>query len=126
MKHPLRIEDYLQHIGDAIDRITGYIQGVDDAAALERDHKIQDAVIRNIEIIGEAANRIQKQAPDFVAAHPSLPWREIRGMRNRMVHNYFDVNIDPLWNTVKDDLPKLKEQTARLLIDLKKSAIGGR
>ena len=79
MKHPLRIGDYLQHIADAIDRITGYIQGVDDAGALERDHKIQDAVIRNIEIIGEAANRIQKQAPDFVAAHPSLPWRGRRG-----------------------------------------------
>jgi uncharacterized protein with HEPN domain len=122
MKHPLRIEDYLQHIAEAIDRITGYIQGIDDAAALERDHKIQDAVIRNIEIIGEAANKIQKQAPDFVAAHPSLPWREIRGMRNRMVHNYFDVNIDLLWSTVKDDLPKLKQQTESLLIDLKRDS----
>lgn len=57
MKHALRIEDYLQHIAKAIDRITDYIQGIDDAAALERDHKIQDAVIRNIEIIGEAANK---------------------------------------------------------------------
>jgi uncharacterized protein with HEPN domain len=120
MKRALRIEDYLQHIAEAIDRITGYIQGIDDAAALERDQKIQDAVIRNIEIIGEAANKIQKQAPGFVAAHPSLPWREIRGMRNRMVHNYFDINIDTLWSTVKDDLPKLKQQTDRLLIDLKR------
>jgi uncharacterized protein with HEPN domain len=120
MKRALRIEDYLQHIAEAIDRITDYIQGIDDAAALERDHKIQDAVIRNIEIIGEAANKIQKQSRDFVAAHPSLPWREIRGMRNRLVHNYFDVNIDLLWTTVKDDLPKLKQQTDRLLIDLKR------
>jgi len=95
MKHPLRIKDYLQHIAEAIDRITGYIQGVDDSVALERDHKIQDAIIRNIEIIGEAANRIQKQAPDFVDAHPSLPWREMRGMRNRMVHNYFDGKLRP-------------------------------
>ena len=59
-----------------------------------------------IEIIGEAANRIQKQEPEFVAAHPSLPWPEMRGMRNRMIHNYFDVNIDVLWGTVKDDLPQ--------------------
>jgi uncharacterized protein with HEPN domain len=59
MKHALRIEDYLQHIAEAIDRITEYIQGIDDAAALERDHKIQDAVIRNIEIIGEAANKFR-------------------------------------------------------------------
>jgi uncharacterized protein with HEPN domain len=120
MKHPLRIEDYLQHITEAIDRITDYTQDVDNAAALQRDHKNQDAVIRNIEIIGEAANRIQRQAPEFVAAHPSLPWREIRGMRNRMVHDYFDVNVQVLWATVKDDLPKLRQQVGRLLLDLKK------
>jgi uncharacterized protein with HEPN domain len=120
MKHALRIEDDLRHIAKAIDRITGYIQEIANTAALERDHKIQDAVIRNIEIIGEAANKIQKQSPEFVGAHPSLPWRQIRGMRNRMIHNYFDVNIDVLWSTVKDDLPKLKQQTDRLLIDLKR------
>ena len=72
MKHPDRIEDYLQHIAEAIDRVTGYVQGIDNAAALEHDHKTQAAVIRYIEIIGEAASRIQKQAPEFVAAHPSL------------------------------------------------------
>jgi len=120
MKHALRIEDYLQHIAEAIDHIASYVQEVDDAAALERDHKIRDAIIRNIEIIGEAANRIQKHAPDFITAHPALPWREIRGMRNRMIHNYFDVNIDLLWSTVKDDLPSLKRQIERLLAGLKK------
>ena len=61
MKHPERIEDYLQHIAEAIDRITGYVQEIDNAEALERDHKTQAAVIRYIEIIGEAANRIHKQ-----------------------------------------------------------------
>jgi uncharacterized protein with HEPN domain len=78
MKHPERIEDFLQHIAEAIVRVTGYVQGIDNAAALERDHKTQAAVIRYIEIIGEAANRIQKQEPEFVAAHPSLPWHEMR------------------------------------------------
>ena len=120
MKHPERIEDYLEHIAEASVRATEYIQHLDSAAALERDHKTQAAVIRNIEIIGEAANRIQKQAPEFVAAHPSLPWHEMRAMRNRMIHNYFDVNVDLLWGTVKDDLPKLKQQIDRLLIDLKR------
>ena len=96
MKHPERIEDYLHHIAEAIDRITGYVQEIDNAEALERDHKTQAAVIRYIEIIGEAANRIHKQDPEFVAAYPSLPWPEMRGMRNRMIHNYFDVNIDVL------------------------------
>jgi uncharacterized protein with HEPN domain len=67
VKHPERIEDYLQHIAEAIDRITGYVEGIDNAEALEHDHKTQAAVIRYIEIIGEAANRIQKQDPQFVA-----------------------------------------------------------
>jgi len=120
MKHPERIEDYLQHIVEAIDHITGYVQEIDSAAALERDHKTQAAVIRNIEIIGEAANRIYKQAPELVAAHPSLPWHEMRGMRNRMIHNYFDVNGDVLWATIKDDLPTLKQQVREWLIDLKR------
>jgi len=92
---------------------------IDNAAALERDHKTQAAVIRYIEIIGEAANRIQKQAPEFVAAYPSLPWHEMRAMRNRMIHNYFDINMDVLLGTVKHDLPKLKPQIERLLFDVK-------
>lgn len=88
MKHPERIEDYLQHIVEAIDNIIGYVREIDSAAALEHDHKTQAAVIRNVEIIGEAASRIHKQAPELMAEHPSLPWHEIRGMRNRMIHNY--------------------------------------
>jgi uncharacterized protein with HEPN domain len=66
-----------------------------------------------------AANRIQKQAPEFVAAHASLPWNQMRGMRNRMIHNYFDVNVALLWSTVKDHLPNLKQQIDALLIELK-------
>jgi len=120
MKHPERIEDYLEHIAAAIDRVTEYVQHIQNAAALERDHKTQAAVIRNIEIIGEAANRMQKQNPEFVTAHPSLPWNQMRGMRNRMIHNYFDVNIDVVWSTVKDHFPKLKQQIDRLLADLKR------
>lgn len=73
MKHPERVEDYLQHIVQAIDHITSYVQEIDSAATLERDDKTQAAVIRNIEIIGEAANRIYRQAPEFVVDHPSLP-----------------------------------------------------
>jgi uncharacterized protein with HEPN domain len=105
----------LQHIAEAIGRITEYVQGIDEAAKLERDHKTQAAVIRCIEIIGEAANRIHKEAPDLVTAHLLLPSHEMRGMRNRMIHKYFDVNMGVLWGTIRQDLPKLKHQVDALL-----------
>jgi uncharacterized protein with HEPN domain len=120
MKHPERIEDYLENIAQAIDRAASYLEPVSSVEAFEKNPQAQDAVIRNIEIIGEAANRIQRQAPEFVAAHSSLPWRDMRDMRNRMIHHYFDVNLDVVWSTVKDDLPKLKQQIDGLLIDLKR------
>jgi len=72
-----------------------------------------------MEIIGEAANKIEKQAPEFIAAHPALPWNQMRGMRNRMIHNYFDVDLHVLSNTVKEDLPKLKKQVEGLLAGLR-------
>ena len=80
-----------------------------------RNQQAQDAVIRNIEIIGEAANRVQREQPELVMAHPELPWIEMRGMRNKMIHNYFDVSLEIVWATVKNDLPKLKQQIDALL-----------
>ncbi len=86
-----------------------------NAEALQQDSKTQDAVIRNIEIIGEAANRIQNISPAFVASHAELPWLEMRGMRNKMIHEYFDVDWGMVWDTVNDDLPELKQQIDGLL-----------
>ncbi len=83
MKHPERVEDYLGHITEAIDRAVSYVEPLSGLEAFQKTPQAQDAVIRNIEIIGEAVNRIQKQAPEFLAAHPSLPWRDMRDMRNR-------------------------------------------
>jgi uncharacterized protein with HEPN domain len=106
--HPERVEDYLEHIVQAIDRAIRYTQPLKDAAALRENEKTQDAVVRTIEIIGEAAGRIQKVAPAFVAANTKLPWIEMRGMRNKMIHEYFDVDWDVVWRTVKVDLPVLR------------------
>ena len=116
MKHPERVEDYLEHITQAVERATEYIERL-DFGAFQKSHREQDAVIRNIEIIGEAANRIQKQSPEFVAADPELPWVEMRGMRNKMIHDYFEVNVKVVWNTVKENLPQLKQQIDALLIE---------
>ncbi len=115
MKHPERVEDYLEHIAQAIQRAMEYIENLGDVNAFEQSQRDQDAVIRNIEIIGEAARQIQQNAPEYVTAHPELPWIEIRGMRNKMIHNYFDVDVNVVWGTVKQDLPVLKKQIEHIL-----------
>jgi len=113
--HPDRVEDYLEHIVRAIERAMRYIQPLASAAALRQHEQIQDAVVRTIEIIGEAASKIQNTDPAFAVNHPELPWIEMRGMRNKMIHEYFDVDWDIVWGTVKDDPPPLKGQIERLL-----------
>lgn len=73
MKHPERVEDYLQHIEEAIERTLSYIQPLRDLAAFQKNPQVQDAVVRNIEIIGEAVNKIARTAPDFIREHPEIP-----------------------------------------------------
>ena len=80
MKHPERVEDYLEHIAQVIQRATEYTERLVSVSAFQQSQRDQDAVIRNIEIIGEAASRIQRHAPEFVTAHPELGRIEMRGM----------------------------------------------
>ncbi len=115
MKHPERVDDYLEHIAEAIKRATSYLQPVPDLAAFKKNPQVQDAVVRNIEIIGEAVNKINSTTPDFIEQHPELPWAQMRGMRNVAIHEYFFVDLEIVWTTVKHDLPKLKQQVDALL-----------
>jgi uncharacterized protein with HEPN domain len=115
MKHPERVDDYLEHIAEAIERATGYLQPVPDLEAFQKSPQVQDAVVRNIEIIGEAVNKINSTAPDFIQQYPELPWAQMRGMRNIAIHEYFFVDLEIVWTTVRDDFPKLKQQIAALL-----------
>lgn len=117
MRHPERVEDYPGHIVQAIERATRYVEPLDTAAALRQSEQIQDAVVRNIEIIGEAAGRIQRMDPEFVASHAELPWTEMRGIRSKMIHEYFDMDWDVVWGTVKHDLPPLKKQIEAVLLE---------
>ncbi len=115
MTHPERVQDYLQHIAGAIERAIRYVGSLDSVAALQQNEQAQDAIVRTISVIGEAANRIQNAAPEFVARHPQLPWSQMRGIRNKLVHDYFDIAWDVVWNTVKEDLPPLLRQIRALL-----------
>jgi len=98
MKHPARVEDYLEHISEAIDRATSYLRAVPDLQAFHQNLQVQDAVVRNIEIIGEAVNKINSTAPDFITQHPELPWAQMRGMRNVAIHEYFFMIREPFCN----------------------------
>ncbi len=113
--HPEQVAEYLEHVLEAIERASAHISDVLDAAAFEKDAKSQDAVVRNIEIIGEAAGKIAKVAPDFITQHPNIPWQQIRGMRNRIIHDYFEVDYGVVWQTVKNDLPLLAGKLRALL-----------
>ncbi|MEO8527549.1 MAG: DUF86 domain-containing protein [Pseudolysinimonas sp.] len=109
-----RLIDYLTHILTAIERISGYAAGL-DAAGFATDERTQDAVIRNIEVIGEASRRIQARHPEFAVEHPELPLASAYQMRNAVAHGYFEVDVDIVWKTVVNDLPSLAELVRALL-----------
>lgn len=99
-----RTADDLRHMLEAIRRIGTYTQGL-DRDAFDADTRAQDAVIRNIEIIGEAVRNVQQRDPAFVAAHPESPWSLAYRMRNSLSHGYADVDLGIVWNTALLDLP---------------------
>jgi len=101
-----RLADYLAHITEAIERIDGYTGNMDEATFLNNP-LVQDAVIRNLEIIGEASNNIEKRYPDFAASHPELPLPFAYQMRNAVAHGYFKVDFEIVWKTIRRDLPGL-------------------
>ena len=94
-----RVRDYLAHIDMAITRINRYLADHDKASFLASEEK-QDAVIRNIEIIGEAAQSIRRRYPEFAACHPEIPWGGVYGMRNAISHGYFNVDLKVVWNVL--------------------------
>lgn len=112
-KDALRIPEYLGHILQAIQRIGSYTEDVDEVTFLE-SKMVQDAVIRNIEIIGEAARNIERYHPDFAAGHPEVPWEDIYLMRNRVAHGYFSIDFEIVWKTIQNDLPELQQQILKL------------
>jgi len=100
----------LQDILDAIDRISSYVEGMTYEDFLA-DRKTQDAVTRNVEIIGEAARSLSEQ---FKQEHSSIPWQDIVDMRNVIVHHYFGILPDVVWDVIENELPTLRSQLAKL------------
>ena len=96
---------YLEHILESIRKIEDFVNGI-TKFEFAQSVLIQDAVIRNIEIIGEATKKISKQ---FTQSHPEIPWQDMAGMRDKLIHDYLDVDLEVVWKTVESDLPLLKE-----------------
>lgn len=109
----LRVADYLQHILEAIGNIQDYTAGM-DLAAFMADRKTRDAVIRNLEVIGEACNNVAKNSPAFASEHVEVPWSFAYEMRNALSHGYFTVDHAIVWQTIQQDLPTLKSQILAL------------
>jgi uncharacterized protein with HEPN domain len=110
----LRVADYLQHLLLAMSNIADYTTGLDLAAFLG-DRKTCDAVVRNLEVIGEACNNVLKHHPEFAAAHDEIQWRFAYEMRNALSHGYFAVDHAIVWQTIQQDIPGLRASVERLI-----------
>ena len=99
---PLLVED----IWEAIEKIERYASGLNHDAFV-KDDKTVDSVVRNLEIIGEAASRLTE---NFRTQHPEIEWRKIIGLRNRIVHDYFNIDVEIVWEIIQKDLPIFKSK----------------
>ena len=109
-----RAVDYLNHIRDAIERIESYTSELDENTFLS-DELVQDAVIRNLEVIGEASNNLLKSCPITVAKFPDIPLTSAYQMRNAIAHGYFKIDYELVWRTIERELPAMHEQVKEAL-----------
>jgi uncharacterized protein with HEPN domain len=105
---------YLAHVLDAIARAVRY--GRKGEKAFRADSMIQDAIVRNIQIIGEAVKKI---SPALKAKYPDVPWKEIAGMRDKVIHEYFGVNLNIVWSAVERELPDLRRRVRAIRAAMK-------
>lgn len=113
-KSLFRLPDYLDHILQAIGRIYRYTEAMSEEEFLASE-LVQDAVVRNIEIIGEAARNVFRHHPEFATRHPEVPWSDVYLMRNQVSHGYFSVDLEIVWKTLKRDIPQLERRILEML-----------
>ena len=110
---PARAADYVDHMLQAARLARGYTEDMSREDFLS-DSRTQHAVIFNLQIVGEAATKLSNEHGDFIAQHPQIAWKAMRGMRNRLARGYFDINLDVVWETVQKALPELVEQLSAI------------
>ena len=97
---------YKKHILDAVDTVEEYVKGL-SFSEFEKNKLVRDGVIRELEVIGEAAKRL---SVEFKALVPAIPWRQVTGTRDKLIHDYMSVDLEEVWQIVKSDLPSLKQK----------------
>lgn len=107
------LPELLRQIRQAAADACVFVEGMEQDDFID-DKRTHQAVVMSLMIIGEAVARTANRHPDFVSAHPEIPWREMRGLRNRIAHGYFDVDLGIVWDTVRKDLPDLLNKLAEL------------
>lgn len=119
-----RLPDYVDHIQQAAADVCSFVQGLakDDFLA---DKRTQQAVIMSLMIIGEAATKAMEGYAAFTQAHPEVPWRNMRGMRNRMAHGYFDIDLHVVWETTQEWVPELLKQLPAVRQDAENEDLNG-
>jgi uncharacterized protein with HEPN domain len=117
----LKLADFPDHIAEALQLARDYVAGMSKEAFL-KDRRTQQAVVLNLMTIGEAAARVVNEHKDFAAAHSQIPWAQMRGMRNRMAHGYFAVDLNIVWDTVQSSLPSLQTQVMAAVEELRKQS----
>lgn len=111
MSKKRRDKEYLQDIQEAMQRILTYTANLTYERFI-KDVKTQDAVIRNVEIVGEATKSL---SPRLRKASPHIPWREMAGMRDKVIHHYFGINLEIVWSVAKQEIPSLLSHIVDLL-----------
>ncbi len=102
----LRLPDYVDHMLEAAEQACSYVEGLEKADFID-DKRTQQAVVLNLLLIGEMSTKILQDHADFADQHTSVPWRSMKGMRNRIAHSYYDINLETVWETVDTALPEL-------------------
>jgi uncharacterized protein with HEPN domain len=108
--------DYLQDIFDAVNDIENFVDNMTYEEFI-KDRKTLNAVVRSIEIIGEASKNIPET---MKAKHKELPWKQMAGMKDKLIHAYFGVDVETLWKAVKENIPPLRQSIQQMLKDLEK------
>jgi uncharacterized protein with HEPN domain len=109
MSESIRLPDYLDHIRQAAQDALSFIDGMEKADFLA-DKRTQSAVVMSLIIMGEASTKVMERHAEFAQRHSNVPWRSMRGMRNRIAHGYFEIDLELVWQTVQTALPALLKQ----------------